>query len=50
MSYAVRFAPEAQQQLGTIEDYIAVASGYPEVAVRFVDDIVASCEGFETFS
>lgn len=49
MTYTVRFAPSAQQQLNAIEDYIAVASGYPAVAEQFVDDIVAYCESFETF-
>lgn len=49
MKYTVRFAPEAQQQLDAIEDYIALASGYPAVAEQFVDDIVAYCESFETF-
>lgn len=49
MKYAIRFAVEAQQQLDTIEDYIAVASGYRAVAEQFVDGIVAYCESFETF-
>lgn len=49
MTYKVQFAAEAQQQLDTIENYIALASGYPAVAEQFVDDIVAYCESFETF-
>lgn len=49
MKYTIRFAPEAQQQLDAIEDYIALASGYPAVAEQFVDDIVAYCESFERF-
>lgn len=49
MTYKIRFAVETQQQLETIEEYIALASGYPAIAEQFVDDIVAYCEGFETF-
>ncbi|MBS0431631.1 MAG: type II toxin-antitoxin system RelE/ParE family toxin [Proteobacteria bacterium] len=49
MTYKIRFAPAARQQLATIEDYIALASGYPAVAEQFVDDVVAYCESFETF-
>lgn len=49
MIYTVRFAPEAQAQLDAIEDYIAIASGFPAAAARFVDGIVAYCESFETF-
>lgn len=49
MKYTIQFAPEAQQQLDAIEDYIAIASGHPAVAEQFVDDIVAYCESFETF-
>lgn len=49
MSYTVHFAPEAQDQLDAIEEYIAFASGLPVVAANFVDEIVAYCEGFETF-
>ena len=49
MTYKIRFAVEAQQQLDTIENYIALASGYPAVAEQFVDNIVAYCESFETF-
>lgn len=47
MTYTVRFAPEAQQQLDAID--IGVASCYPTVAAQFVDDIVAYCASFETF-
>lgn len=43
MTYRIRFAVEAQQQLDAIEDYIARANGYPAVAEQFVDDIVAYC-------
>lgn len=49
MTYTIRFAPEAQQQLDAIEEYIALASGHAAVAERFVDGVVAYCESFETF-
>lgn len=49
MTYKILFAAEVEQQLDTIEDYIALAGGYPAVAEQFVDDIVAYCESFETF-
>lgn len=49
MSCTVQFAPEAQAQLDAIEDYIAIASGFPATAAHFVDGIVAYCESFETF-
>ncbi len=49
MSYTVRFAPAARDQLDAIEDYIALASGFPATAARFVDGIVAYCESFANF-
>ena len=49
MSCTVRFAPEAQAQLDAIEEYIAIASGFPGTAAHFVDGIIAYCESFETF-
>lgn len=49
MSHAVQFAPQAQDQLAAIEDFIAVASGSRTRAARFVDGIVTYCESFETF-
>lgn len=49
MTYTIRIAPEAQQQLDTIEDYISIASGHAAVADQFVDDVVVYCESFETF-
>lgn len=48
MSYAVRFAPEALDQLEAIEDYIAQA-GSPLAAARYVDAIVVHCESLATF-
>ena len=49
MSYTVRLAPEAQDQLDAIEDYIALVSGHPVTAANFVDGLMAYCESFETF-
>jgi len=49
VSYTVRFAPAAREQLDAIEDYIAFASGLPATAARFVDGIVAYCESFAMF-
>lgn len=49
MTYVVHFAPEAQDQLAATQEYIAQASGYPATAERFVEGIVAYCEGFQTF-
>lgn len=49
MSYTVRFAPAARDQLDAIEEYIAFASRLPVVAANFVDGIVTYCESFETF-
>lgn len=49
MSYTVQFAPEALDQLETIESFIAVHAGSPLTAARFVDAIVAYCESLATF-
>ena len=49
MSYTVRFAPAARDQLDAIEDYIVLASGLPATAARFVDGIVPYCESFANF-
>ncbi|MGH7101025.1 MAG: type II toxin-antitoxin system RelE/ParE family toxin [Acetobacteraceae bacterium] len=48
MSYAVRFAPEAEGQLTAIEQYIADA-GSPATAARYVDAIVTCRENLATF-
>lgn len=50
MSCTVQFAPEAQAQLDAIEEYIAVASGFPATAAHFVDSIIAYCESFRDLS
>lgn len=49
MTYAVRFAREAQDQLAAIQEYIAHASGHRVTPEHFVDGIVAYCEGLQTF-
>lgn len=49
MSHTVRFTPQALEQLGAIEDYIAHA-GSPLTAARYVDAIVAYCESLVTFA
>lgn len=49
MSYTVNFAPEAQEQLVALEEYIAHASGSPETASSYVDSVVAYCEGLDIF-
>ncbi|MGH7079589.1 MAG: type II toxin-antitoxin system RelE/ParE family toxin [Acetobacteraceae bacterium] len=48
MSYTVRFAPEAEDQLAAIEEYIADA-GSPTTAARYADAIVTYCERLATF-
>jgi toxin ParE1/3/4 len=45
---AVRFAPEALEQLTDLERYIADVSS-PRVAARYVDGIVEYCESLQTF-
>ncbi|KND58563.1 hypothetical protein BVER_03526 [Candidatus Burkholderia verschuerenii] len=48
MTYRVQFAPEALEQLATLEAYIAVA-GVPETAAQYVDAIVDFCVSLATF-
>lgn len=48
MTYTVRFAPTALDQLAEIEDYISEVDS-PIVAARYVDAIVAYCESLVTF-
>ena len=48
MSFRVEFAPAAIAQLIAIEEYI-VNAGAPAAAIRYVDAIVAYCEGLVTF-
>lgn len=49
MSYAVRFAPEALEQLAELENWISRASGTTSVAERYVNGIVNFCENFNVF-
>ena len=48
MTFAVRFAPEAADQLQSLYRYVAEASS-PQVAADYVDAIVAYCEGLAVF-
>lgn len=48
MTYAVRFAPEAAEQLEALYHYIAAAAS-PSIAAGYVDAIVAHCEGLAVF-
>ena len=47
-SYAVVFAPEAEDQLAELYRYIA-AKASPETAARYTDAIMACCEGLGDF-
>lgn len=48
MTYTVRFAPEAADQLEALYRYVA-SSASPTVAADYVDAIVAHCEGLAVF-
>lgn len=48
MTYTVRFAPEATDQLGALYRHIA-SSASLTVAADYVDAIVAHCEGLAVF-
>ena len=48
MSYSVVFAPEAEEQLADIYRYIALHAS-PDTAARYVEAIVACCEGLQVF-
>lgn len=48
MSRPVRFAPEAERDLNELLDYIASVAT-PEIADRYVDDLITYCEGLATF-
>lgn len=47
-SYAVVFAPEAQQQLAELYHYIA-AKGSPDTALRYTSAIIDYCESIKDF-
>ena len=46
--YSVVFAPEAEDQLVELYEYIA-RNGAPQVAARYTDAIVTYCEGLADF-
>lgn len=46
--YAVVFSPEAEEHLASIYRYIARAAT-PDVAARYVEDILTFCEELRTF-
>ena len=48
MTYTVRFAPEAAEQLEALYQYIAAAAS-PSIAAGYVDAIVTHCEGLAVF-
>ncbi len=48
MTYVVRFATEAADQLQSLYRYVAEASS-PQVAADYVEAIVAHCEGLAVF-
>jgi len=49
VDYKVLFALEAQDQLASIEDYIAEAENSPAIAARFVDTIICYGESLTDF-
>lgn len=48
-TYTVVFAPEAREQLAAIYRYIASDAAAPSVGARYVEAIVAYCEGLGAF-
>ena len=48
MSYRVVFSPEAEEQLGALYSYIAVAAS-PEIAARYTEAVVSYCESLCNF-
>ena len=48
MSYAVVFAPRAEDQLAELYGYIAIRAS-PTTATRYTDAIVSLCEGLSEF-
>lgn len=49
MSYAVVFAPQAEDQLAELYGYIA-SQASPTTAARYTDAIVVYCEGLSEFA
>lgn len=48
MPHTVIFTPEAEEQLLELFRTIAIAAS-PEIAIRYIDDLVSYCEGLRTF-
>jgi toxin ParE1/3/4 len=48
VSRQVRFAPQAERDLTELFDYIASAAA-PEIAARYVDELISCCESQATF-
>jgi toxin ParE1/3/4 len=48
VSRQVRFAPQAERDLTELFDYIASAAT-PEIATRYVDELISYCESLATF-
>jgi len=48
MPHTVVFAPEAEDQLAELYQYIATAAS-PEIAKRYTDAVVSCCEGLSVF-
>lgn len=48
MNYRVVFAPEAEEQLAALYNYIAIAAS-PDTAARYTEAIVRYCESLQTF-
>ncbi|PRA28381.1 type II toxin-antitoxin system RelE/ParE family toxin [Pseudomonas poae] len=48
MSYGVAFSPKALAQLDALEDYIS-NTGSPQVAERFIDNLISYCESLSLF-
>ena len=48
MIYRVVFAPEAEEQLAALYNYIAIAAS-PDTAARYTEVILRYCERLQTF-
>lgn len=48
MAYSVVFTPEAEAQIAELYHYIAQAAS-PDLAQRYTEAIITSCEGMHTF-
>jgi toxin ParE1/3/4 len=48
MNYPVVFAPEAEEQVVALYNYIAISAS-PDIAKRYTDGILSYCESFRTF-